>query len=268
MFYSILFTILTCFSFSIQAKLPLYELGLAGGGGYIFDYPAANQGRMKYIAIPTGKYRGQIFRNDRKGTRARFFKNEFLDIDLSFSASFPANSENNDARKGMQDLDWLGEIGPRLNIDAFHSKKFRIEVELPLRYVFSTDFNFTKQRGFRFYPQIDLTKYINHRFKINLSFKMNWATEQLTDYFYEVPQADVTQSRKRFNAKSGYVGGDISTFFSYNQDDIFYIIGMAYRNFSNSANQNSPLFKSKENTTFFIAFNYFFFKSKKKTQHH
>jgi outer membrane scaffolding protein for murein synthesis (MipA/OmpV family) len=247
---------------SVHAKLPLYELGLAGGLAHISDYPGSNQGRTRQIVIPTFRYRGEVFRADKKGTRARFFKTEKTDVDLSFGASFPANSKDNDAREGMSDLHWIGEIGPRLNIELYKDSKNTIELELPIRFAFSTDFNFTQHRGYRFYPQIDFRRKVSEDFKFSFSIKMNWATEGLTDYFYEVSKEDITPDRERFNSKEGYIGSDLSHFISYSSDDIFYILGIKYSNYEGSSNSNSPLFKSKEDTSVFFAINYFFYKSK------
>lgn len=254
--------LLVLISYSVHGKLPLYEWGLAAGSGYLSDYPASEQGRARFIGLPTFRYRGKVFRADKKGTRARFFKTEKTDVDMSFGASFPANSENNDAREGMKDLDWLGEIGPRLNLMIYKDPKNTIEIELPVRFVFSTDFSFTKHRGYRFYPQIDFRRKVNENFKFSFSIKMNWATEELSDYFYQVSKQDITSKRAAYNAKPGYIGSDLSYFISYNSDDIFYILGAKYGNYEGSANTNSPLYKAKEDISVFFGLSYFFYKSK------
>lgn len=259
----IIITIILFPVLSAQSR-PLYEVGFLTGAGFISDYPGSNQGRVRNIVFPTFIYRGSFLRSDDKGTRARFYKTDKMDIDLSFGASFPANSKDNDAREGMSDLDWLGEIGPRLNIEVYKNDDITIEIELPTRFVFSTDFKFTKRRGYRFYPQIDIRKKINSKFKTNLSFKMNWASEELTDYFYEVGPNDILSSRSRYNAKGGYMGRDISANINYRSERLFVILGVRYSNFENSANENSPLFKSKEDTSFFLGLNYFFYQSEKK----
>jgi outer membrane protein len=257
------FLFLCLISTSVHAKLPLYELGLASGIGFTSDYPGSEQGRIQKIILPTFRYRGEVFRADKKGTRARFFKTETTDIDLSFGASFPANSKDNDARRGMEDLHWLGEIGPRLNVELYKDDKNTIELELPIRFVFSTDFDFTKNRGYRFYPQIDFRRKVSEDFKYSLSVKMNWATEGLTDYFYEVSGQDINSRREKYNAKPGYVGANLSYFISYTSENTFYILGVKYSNYNNSANTDSPLFKVKEDTALFVGLNIFFFKSKK-----
>ncbi len=252
--------LLVLFPGLLMAK-PLYEYGLGAGTGYLSDYPAADQGRIRTIVLPTFIYRGKVFRSDKKGPRARLLEGKTYNIDLSFGASFPTSDEENDTREGMDDLDWLGEIGPRLNFKLWHTQDATIQLELPVRFVFSTDFEFTKHRGYRFYPQIEYEKYLSEKVRFALSYKMNWATEELNDYFYEVSGSDITAERSAFDAKGGYIGKDITANIKYKYGQLFYILGIGYSNYENSTNENSPLHKADDNLSFFLAFNYFFYQS-------
>ena len=249
--------------FNSAQGVPLYEHGVAAGSGFVYDYPAADQGRMRYLIVPSFRYRGKKFRSDRRGTRANFFKLPAGTLDLSFGAAFPASSENNSARKGMDDLDWLGEIGPRLNYFLADNEKYQIQLEIPLRFVFSTDFDFTKTRGQRFVPQIDLEYSLSKYLRASISFKLNWATEGLHDYFYEVADSDVTSDRERYNAKGGFLGSTISTGMIYRDEKSLIVLGVSYNNFNSSVNDDSPLYRVRENIATFVAFNYFYFQSKK-----
>jgi len=248
---------------SIFAAKPLYEFGLLGFTGYSSDYPAADEGQVRRLAIPAAIYRGSIFRSDNKGTRARIYKTLETDIDISFGASFPTNADENKTREGMDDLDWLSEIGPRLNFEVFDNDKLNIELEFPMRLVFSTDFSFTKYRGIRFYPEIDMAYRLTSKIKTKLSLKMNWATEELNDFFYEVSAKDVTTIRPRYDAKGGYIGKAISLSGSYKLEHGSIFTGVRYNNYSDSTNKRSPLFKSTEDVSLYLGFIYFFYQSSK-----
>jgi len=119
---------------------PLFELGIAGGAGYVPDYPAADQSHLQYLALPYFAYRGKFLRSDEKGLlRGRFVRTRNVELDVSLSGSFAIDSDDNDARRGMPDLDYLGEVGPRLQITiARAARHAKIDLELPLRAVFST----------------------------------------------------------------------------------------------------------------------------------
>lgn len=248
-----------------QAELPLYEIGAAFGSGYLADYPGSDQGRSRFIILPSAIYRGETFKSDaNRGTRANFYQSRFTNIDLSFGASFPANSKDNNAREGMNDLDWLGEVGPRFNNIIYKDGPTSLEIEIPLRFIFSTDFEFTKARGYRLQPQLDLRHFFGRYLMLNMSFKLNWATEALHDYFYEVKAQDIRPNRQEYNAKPGYLGRSLSSFFIYEFGDLFCVFGARYSDYRGSVNEQSPLFRANNDTAVFLAFNYFFHKSKER----
>jgi outer membrane scaffolding protein for murein synthesis (MipA/OmpV family) len=260
---STIFLLFFC-SLSLAQKKPLYELGVAGFVAQIPDYPAADQGRGRYLIVPTFLYRGFIFRSDKKGTRARFFKSDRWDIDLSLGASLPSSSDNNKTRRGMDDLDTLLELGPRANYEIYDSNKHSLSLEFPLRHVVSTNFQHTEEHGTRFTPEIDYKYKLSQQYKFSLSMKFNYASEGLHDYFYQVDIDDVTLSRPSYNATSGYLSRDISFNTIHYRKHIAIILGLRHSDYRDAANEKSPLFKSKEDSSIFIGFNYFWFQSDKK----
>ncbi|MBD64591.1 MAG: hypothetical protein CME62_05265 [Halobacteriovoraceae bacterium] len=247
-----------------EAK-PLYEWGVVGGVARTPHYPAAADSSTYYLTFPSFIYRGLTFRNDDKGFRARFLTTTNLDLDLSFGGSFPADSEDNKARSGMDDLDLLLEFGPRLSYILHKNNGHEWEIELPLRYVFSTDFNFTSHRGYRLQPQLDYRYKFFEYFILSMGYKLNYATEKLSDYFYEVDDKDIIPNiRERYNASAGYIGQDLSVSFMVRYFKFFGIIGVRTSQYHDASNEESPLFKSRENSSTFIAFNYFFYASEEK----
>ena len=211
-------------------------------------------------------YRGFVFRSDERGTRARFFKTKNFDIDLSFGAALPARSEENVARKNMDDLDTLLEIGPRMNYLILSKNSHILELELPLRGVFSTDFNFTKQRGVRLSPSISYRYEFNQNFQITSVIRLNYGTEGLHDYFYEVKRKDITEFRPAYNAKGGFLGRSLNLFSIYNKNNLAYVIGARFSTFYDATNSSSSLFRTNRNSSVYIGFNYFYHQSKKTTK--
>ncbi|MDP6271590.1 MAG: MipA/OmpV family protein, partial [Alphaproteobacteria bacterium] len=167
---------------------PLWELGLMAGGGLLPDYPAAAQNHFQWLALPYFAYRGKFLRSDKKGLlRGRFFKSDRVELDVSLKGSFPADSEDNTARRGMPDLDWLGEVGPRLQITlARAARAAKIDLELPVRAVFSTDLSELSHRGFTFAPQLAYQhdgfgeRDVNFKISLGVSF----ADQEMASYFY------------------------------------------------------------------------------------
>jgi MipA family protein len=195
---------------SAAAAKPKFELGVIGGGAYTTDYPAADQQHAHPLVLPYLVYRGERLYSDERGPAARLLNFPDLKFDISLSGSFPADSKDNRARAGMPDLDYIGEIGPRLEWTiARAARDAKIEFELPLRAAFSTDlhsnFDF---RGFVLAPELAYQhdNFLDTGSKLKFGLKANFATAKLMDYFYQVDPAFVTPARPAFDAKGGYLG--------------------------------------------------------------
>ena len=86
-----------------EVPRPLLELGVAGGGGWLPDYPGSDQSHYHYLAFPVLYYHGKIFRSDRDdGARARVVNRPVLGIDVSGSGAFPVDSSDNRARSAKR----------------------------------------------------------------------------------------------------------------------------------------------------------------------
>ncbi len=237
-----------------EAK-PLIEFGVAAGGGYLPDYPAAGQNHVRAIALPYFAYRGEFFRSDEKGLlRGRLIRTRDFEFDISLNGSFAADSDDNDARSGMPDLDWMGEIGPRLQITlARAARDAKLDLEIPVRAVFTTDLTDLSYRGFVFAPEL---AYQNENFldaglKAKLSAGPVFATAGLMDYFYEVAPAFATASRPAFEAEGGYLGSRLQLALSKRLGSRVTVFAAARADFHQGAtNADSPLFRDR--TTFAV----------------
>ena len=237
-----------------EAK-PLVEFGVAGGGGYLPDYPAAGQSHFRAIALPYFAYRGEIIRSDEKGLlRGRLLRTRDVELDVSLNGSFAVDSDDNDARAGMPDLDWMGEIGPRLQITlARAARDAKLDLELPLRAVFTTDFSELRYRGFIFAPEL---AYQNENLlgadvAAKLSVGPVLATSKLMDYFYGVEPAFQTATRPAFAADGGYLGSRLQLALKKRLGPWLTVFAAARAEFHQGAtNGDSPLFRDQ--TTFAV----------------
>ena len=155
--------------------------------GYIPDYPAADQNHLDGIALPYVVYRGDFLRAGDKGiVRGRFIKSRNVELDVSLSGSFPVESDDNDARRGMPDLDYLAEVGPRLQWTLARAAKWaKIELELPVRAVFSTDFSSIDHQGFLFAPELAYQheNFLESGIQLKLGLGASFADEDLQGLF-------------------------------------------------------------------------------------
>ena len=243
-----------------EADLPLYEIGVAGATFYLPDYPSSNQGRLRALAVPYVYYRGKVLRaEDEGGIRGRVMARDRVEFDLSASAAFPANSKSNRARRGMPDLDWIGEVGPRMRIHIMEEENVRLEFALPVRYVFSTDFGRFDDRGYLFQPQLKLKvdNVWGEDWNYSLNLSAQFASDQLMDYFFEVPAEFATPERPEFQAKGGLLGMNVVTGVSREVAPKFTMFcGVKADYYGVSVNRRSPLYQDPWNISFAIGFAY------------
>lgn len=235
-------------------EVPLWEVGVVGGGGYLPDYPAADESRFQGIALPYAIYRGDVFRlGDRGAARGILADSDRFELDLGIAAAFAVDSAENEAREGMADLDYLLELGPRFTWRFLpESEIYDLDLELAARAVFSTDIKNWRYQGIAIEPTLNfrrnrlLGRDLNAIFWISPLFGL----DGLNDYFYEVRPADVRPGRPQFDADDGYLGTEVSAGFSWGiSQQLRAFGGVQVGYWEHAANDDSPLFREDVTVT-------------------
>ena len=164
-------------------NVPRWEAGLAAGGGYLSDYPGADQSHLRGIVVPVLFYRGPILRVDQSGIRGRFLNTPDLELELTATAAFDAR--NNDARAGMPELDYLFGVGPQLIYKGLHAFGAPT-LHLKLRALMSTDLHRIDERGFSIDPELrwHFRPLAGSPGVLSVSLESTFASRGLTKYFY------------------------------------------------------------------------------------
>lgn len=249
------------------SEKPLLEYGVIGAAGWVPFYPASNEGKMRYVAAPIVRYRGLQFRSDEEDSmKARLFRNPIYGIDVSFGGAFTANSSDIEVRKGMPDLDWVAEFGPRFYFFAIKSQKVWWRFNFPVRSAFSTDLTSATYRGFVIAPSTSIRLFIDDS-KFNsviFSLSRSYTTRQLQEYYFEVDRKYATPSRPSYQAVGGYMGSSLGVAFIHEVNRIGYYGGWEMNSYRGGANAGSPLFRAEYNQAWFIGISYFFYQSEQK----
>lgn len=226
---------------------PRWEAGLAAGGGYLSDYPGADQSHLRGIVVPVLFYRGPILRIDQSGIRGRFLNTPDLELELTATAAFDARS--NDARAGMPDLDYLFGVGPQLVYKGLHGFGAPA-LHLKLRALMSTDLHRVDERGFSIDPEL------RWRFRplagspdvLTVSLESTFASRGLTKYFYEVEPGQATATRPAYAARAGYLGSEATLTWSRQlSPGLRWFVSARGQSFHGAANAASPLLRSQFN---------------------
>ncbi|MGW8309857.1 MAG: MipA/OmpV family protein [Thiogranum sp.] len=248
---------------------PLWEVGVGAFSGWLPDYPAAGENTMRTIALPYVVYRGDFWRvggeDNRGAVSGRFLKNDNYEFDVTLSAAFPVDSDENKARRDMPDLDYLFGIGPQLIFKFINEPNRRkLDFHLQARAVYSTDFSSLSSRGYVFNPKLSYVR--EHLTDLNLRVSSSvgpvFATEALMDYFYEVQPEFVTPDRSAYDAKAGYLGSNITAVVSRRFNKRFRaLLGSRLGIYHGAANSDSPLFEDELTLSVFAAFAWSFAQS-------
>jgi len=243
-FKVVLFTLLL-FSFS-QAKEPKLELGIGAGTLYYPNYIGSKTMKTIIAPLPYLRYRGDYIKIDEDGLTGNLFGIHGLRIDLSMSASLPADSKKDDAREGMPDLDLTGEVGFQLVYKFFEDGPYVLEFELPFRAVISTDFSSLKYRGILSNPQLKYSMNYSE-FEWTLRFGLLFGDEEYNNYYYGVTEEYVTVDRDYYKADAGFGGFRSRIGMTYKKGNWWIGSFISYYNISDAVFEKSPLIETNTN---------------------
>jgi MipA family protein len=243
---------------------PLFEIGVLAIGGYFPDYPAADQSHVHALPLPYIIYRGRYFQLSGNAARGIVFTTPRLSFDISASGAF-RSSHDNKARHGMPGLDYTAQVGPRLNILLAHDAMYaKIDVELPVRAVFSSDLSSIDFRGFVAAPELAYThtNFMNTGGRFKLGIGPEFATTRLMDYLYQVKPQFATPSRPQYNASGGYLGARLEASYRLplNQRMNLFAI-LVPELYAGASNAASPLFKKDYGVSAGLGFSFSFYRS-------
>lgn len=249
----------------VAASKPLWEIGIAAGGFYTPDYPAADKNSPHGLAMPYVIYRGDFLKVGKDSIlKGVFIDTERLEFDVSAAASFNSSSGDNSARRGMPDLDYMFELGPQLKIKLGEFQNGKMELQLPFRSVFSTDFGRIDHRGYHFNPGISYKRagIFGSAVDMDTSLSLSVATKKLHEYFYTVEPKFTTAVRPAYEANGGYLGSRFVLGFSYGITErlrSYFGGGLGY--YGGSTNEKSPLFRQDINGSVHLVLTWMLFKS-------
>lgn len=230
--------------------LPLWEAG-AGVAVISFpDYRASDERQLWALPFPYIVYRGEILQADERRVRGLFFKHRVAELDVSVNGTVPVKSDENEARRGMPDLDATLEIGPSVNFFLKRSddRKRTLELRLPVRAVIASDFSYVRQVGWVFQPHINFD---NHDVLGYTGWNLGvlggpvFSDRRYNRYFYGVDPAFATATRPAYAAAGGYGGTQVIAALSKRYRKYWVGGFMRWDTLNHAAFEDSPLARSQ-----------------------
>ncbi len=255
---------------SARESLPQLEFGIAAAALQVPAYPSSAVTNERQFVLPWFIYRSDTVQVKDGGVEMVAYESDRLKIDMGIGGSLNADTSDTPLREGMPDIDFLLELGPRFDVPLSNQTRNGIRTKLnwvtSLRLAVSTDFRRLDYRGPVLNTQLKyrVAGFGNDKVSLSASVSSTWLGNELMDYFYSVDDEFVTDSRPAFNAGGGFLnlGASFGVGFEPTPDINAYI-GIGYRNFNGSENEDSPLFEQDSNTNIIVAASWRLYKSKK-----
>ncbi len=229
---------------AVADSVPRWELGVGAGALAMPDYRGSDQTRTYLLPFPYVVYRLDWLKIDREGIRSTLFDREWVDLNLSLSASPPVDSGNNRARAGMSDIKPIVEFGPTLDFHLWRSadRKTGVDLRLPLRASFTAEWH-TREAGENFSPtlNLDVSGIAGRPWQVGLVAGPIFATARQHRYYYEVSEADARPDRPAYTAHGGYAGTRFLAALSRRFDRTWMGAYARYDSLRDAAFEESPL---------------------------
>ncbi|WP_163937694.1 MipA/OmpV family protein [Paraferrimonas sp. SM1919] len=223
-----------------ETNQPLWEFGLGVGAAVLPDYLGSDQSSTYVLPAPYIRYRGEKFKADRQGVRGIFYDSEKLDLNLSFSGSLPVQNEQNEARRGMNNLDLVAEVGPKLEYQLQKTSSYLLRLDLSARGAFSIGNPMLYHRGWTFEPRFYYERELG-QWLFTSKLSSSFSDQRYHQYYFGVAPEFSTETRPSYQAKAGYTGTELAFKVRRRYQSWYFNFGVKYFSLHGSAYQDSPL---------------------------
>jgi outer membrane scaffolding protein for murein synthesis (MipA/OmpV family) len=234
----------------IGAEKPLWEVGAGLALLQMPDYRGSDENRLYLLPYPYLIYRGDILTVDRERISGRLFRTDKLLLDVSFFGQVPVDSSDNEARRGMPDLDPTFEVGPSLQVTLLDNRqdRYSLKLLLPARAFFSTDFSSLRREGWVFSPRLVFEKedlIPESGLNLGISAGPLFGDSGAHAYYYSVAPAYATPSRPAYAATGGYSGSTLTLGLSKSHHSFLFGAFLSVDALSGAVIEDSPLVRKK-----------------------
>jgi outer membrane scaffolding protein for murein synthesis (MipA/OmpV family) len=221
--------------------LPRWEVGIGGGVASIPQYMGSDERYTLAVPLPFIIYRSKRLNFDRNGLRVNLFGTDELFVDASLKLGLAVKNDNL-ARSGMPDLNFILQAGPRINWQIYTTEQSTWAIRLPWRGVMGIKGDYLgwvsePDLNVEFKPADDLTL----RFNAGALF----ASQKYNETYYSVDPLYANAGRPAYSAKGGLHSLSVGAYASWAINDRLRVFTtLRYRNLSAGVVSGSPLVKT------------------------
>ena len=232
-------------------------------------YPGSLKNQNRTLPLFWPIYRGEYFRLDQEGTRAKLTNKELYEIGISAGFSFPIKNNDVNVREGMNDINYVIEIGPRFIYRIISNSSWhKLNFNLSLRSAFEVNEKNLRSKniGISGGPNFSYWIYLNKDKSASLftNFGILYGDKKYNNFYYGVSAQYETTSRLPYLAEEGEISKRIFSRVAFNlHRDLQIFFGGFYSKIGGSRNIRSPLIETTTNSGFAIGFLWNIYKSEK-----
>ncbi len=220
-------------------------------------YAGSDQNNFFVIPFPYVVYESDKVTLNREGLNRHLLKGDNWDLDMSFAGRLPVRADDNRAREGMADLDWLFQAGPAYNYYFHRSDESLFKFQFPIHFGLATDFTYVDYAGWEFAPNVRFEQ-VFHLNKVQYRFISTlskfYGSERFNQLYYSVEPEFATPSRPAYIANEGDAGYQMMLGVTRRKEKFWMGAFVRYRSVDGAVFEDSPLVKQKENFYAGVAF--------------
>ncbi|NEX60528.1 MipA/OmpV family protein [Noviherbaspirillum galbum] len=245
--------------------LPKWELGLGAAGISLPSYRGSDVQRSEVLPAPYVVYRGERLQADRGGVRAELLRNDLFELNVSANLSLYRTTNDDPARRGMESLRPVAELGPTADFSLWRSADGRADLDfrVPLRAGFTIESS-PRHVGWLLAPNLRLRLHdLGGMPGLGLSLQggPQFADRRWHDYTYGVRPSEATAARPAYAASGGYSGMQVTGTLSRRFGDFWTGAFVRVDSLNGAVFRDSPLVRQNQGVTAGLAVIWVFGKS-------
>ncbi|MDA8793521.1 MipA/OmpV family protein [Bacteriovoracaceae bacterium] len=252
------FIILIIFSLNLSLLIA-GELNF--GVGYVgidtYHYRGSDQTKRFDLYVPYLHYRSENIEANNAVINGYFINSRFFSLTMSMGANPNVESEENDARVDMPELNYNFGIGPMAIIHLIKSESIHLQIESNIRREFETDFSLTRGIGYTSNSYLSL-RLFGESSEMDLTWGKSYANKSFHQYYYDVDDEYATNERPAYEAEGGYSGEIFIFSFKFRLGPLLVFPFYRADYLANVAFEDSPLFKQRHYQFYGVGLFYIF----------
>jgi len=228
-------------------------------------YPGSDESHVVVMPFPYLTYYSERVELDGSDLQGRLWQGERFGLDISSGGALRVDADDNEAREGMEDLGWLGEIGMALRYSPRwtpgNPDTWQYRLSLPLRQAVELDGSSLSRTGWVLAPNAEVQRDFHlgrHQWEFQGRLSARYGSQDYHQHFYGVPESAATADRPAYQPEEGLTAYVASMGLAWRQGPWWLGGFVRHEDFSSSVVSDSPLLREERQQSLGLSAAYIF----------